>query len=158
MSDEPIQIVKMLKRDVWIEWCNNGDVTVNFQYEGKEPMCFARFCHIAMVTDRSGLDQAARAAAIRIGATEPVEQRHPNLDDSLTTFNGLLKSDSNPCGWPLENLLVKIREEIESQSDHIKNGELKLKDELLECNQAICESLRYATGVQHVALMHMRQN
>jgi hypothetical protein len=87
MGEKPVQIVKMLKRDVWVEWCMNGDVTVNFQYEGKEPMCFARFFYIPMLTDRSGLDIAAKAAALRIGAKEPVEQRQQSTSDWMTELS-----------------------------------------------------------------------
>ena len=83
MAVKSIEVIKELERKVWIEWCLSGDVTVNIQYGDEKPHSFARFYFIPMVTRRDWLEQAAISTALRLGATQPIEQRQQSFEDGL---------------------------------------------------------------------------
>jgi hypothetical protein len=80
---ETATIVQVLPRRVGIESDLSGARHVMVQHEGREPFQFATFFYGYGYTDNSSTLSAATACAVRIGAAEPVEQRHRAPADML---------------------------------------------------------------------------
>lgn len=68
-------VVKIYPTAIWIESGMFGERRVMLQHEGCEPFAYATFDYDYRYTSNAGTWEAARAMALSLGATEPVEQR-----------------------------------------------------------------------------------
>jgi len=76
MTEEQPIIIKILPTKVWVESDVFGCRHVVLQHEGMEPFTYATFGYSYAYTSNSETSAMATELATRLGATEPVEQRH----------------------------------------------------------------------------------
>ena len=72
-------VVEILPTKIWIENDIFGSRHVVLQHDGMEPFTYATFGYSYAYTSNSETSAMAKELAMRLGATEPVEQRHRNF-------------------------------------------------------------------------------
>ena len=72
---EVVEVVEILPTRVWIESDFFGSKHVMIQHEGEDPHCWCSFYYDYRYTSNSSIRREAELMAVRLGATEPVEER-----------------------------------------------------------------------------------
>jgi hypothetical protein len=78
------RVVEISPTRIWIESGICGERVVVLQHDGCEPFDYAVFGYNHLYTSNSGTWEAAHSLALRLGATEPVEQRQRALPEMQT--------------------------------------------------------------------------
>lgn len=71
----PVEIVKILKTDIWIEGDIFGSKHVVLQHEDSKPFTYASFNYHYAYTSNAGIRSQATELALSLGAQEPVQVR-----------------------------------------------------------------------------------
>lgn len=121
MEIQQATVVEILPTKVWIESDLLGNRIVVMQHEGCEPFDYATFGYDHRYTSNAGTWAAARELAVRLGATEPVEDRtralpppRPGLAEHLAELHAridALEEDAERMDW-LEQHVVNVREPL----------------------------------------------
>ena len=76
----PVQIVHIYQTNIWIESDMFGGRHVVMQHEGCEPFTYASFGYSYLYTSNAGTMTAAEDMARSLGATDPIEHRHREIE------------------------------------------------------------------------------
>lgn len=80
MTLKTVEIVNIYKTNVWIESDMMGFRHVVMQHETCHPFTYASFGYDYAYTSNAGTLAAAEKLARELGATDPIEHRHREID------------------------------------------------------------------------------
>jgi len=94
---ETVEVVKVYGNKVWVEsdFFGSKHVMVQSEAPGSEPCCYSSFYYCYGLTDNRSVHEAARSAAISLGATEPIEFRQRELTVPNVELTGGAKAPSS---------------------------------------------------------------